>query len=190
MEDNCGVLTVAWMQSILSAEQHCSGVGQPVCQGWLKDISYTRVAFTFDRKQFSCLWHYCCILFERSLQFWEPKLKKIATLGHTVQAVGLQLLSAMIYDISAAWHHKVTLSLIRFGGAWEWLLLLLRSSDTSQRLMNKQNNPSFWCQPVIDQSGVFFLHAVMQNAKQPKHNAAELGGLTSSLSVSLGGSYC
>lgn len=68
MEDNCGVLTVAWMQDILSSEQHCSGVGQPVCQGWLKDISYTRVAFTFDRKQFSCLWHYCCILFEPNLK--------------------------------------------------------------------------------------------------------------------------
>lgn len=73
-----------------------------------------------------------------------------------------------IYNKSAVWHH-VVLPLPRLREEWEWWLLLFRSTNTSRRLMNKLNNPSSWCQPVIDQSVCCMWSYKMRNSTSITH---------------------
>lgn len=53
------------------------------------------------------------------------------------------------------------------GGRVRVAVIAIQISDTSQRLMDKLNNPSSWCQLVIDQL-INPFHMAMQNAKQYK----------------------
>lgn len=152
----------SWTHSMQSSEQPCWRVVQPGCQGWLKDIFYTGVFLT--ESNFPARSTIVALFFsERWLQFWEMPPFSLQELKYSLHSRSQRASCRSSTRVSCNIPHVCSMTPQRYtfinkvvwGGRereWEWLLLLFRSSDTSRRFMNTPNNPSSWCQPVVDQS--------------------------------------
>ena len=125
------------------------------CSRWIRaaeghflDWSQPSFLFCFGRKQFSSLWDHCRILFERWLHFWDAALSPhlhwntAPTQGHSQQAVG----PLLQHSESGEWESESS------------FLLLFRSSDSGQRWMYLQSDPSSWCQLIFYQRVLFHIN--------------------------------
>lgn len=153
----------SWTHFMQSSEQPCWRVVQPGCQGWLKDIFYTGVFLT--ESNFPARSTIVALFFLKGdsssgkchlspYRNWSTA----STPGHSERAScrSSTRVSCNIPHVCSMTPQRYTfINKVVWGGRereWEWLLLLFRSSDTSRRFMNTPNNPSSWCQPVVDQS--------------------------------------